>query len=216
MSWFETKKGLDLILLEKKILNNIFDQIFGFNILQVGDIPSLVDESRFKYKLDKSNLSFNPSSLPFDNDSIDCVVYPHQDTDNILMLQEAYRVLIPQGYAIFINFNPWSLMGIKTFFSLKNEFPWNQTTESFTSFQNKVLENGFEIINGKFFGYHPSFKSASYSSNWDKIGDRWFPIFANIYLLVVRKKIITLTPIKPSWKSREQKNQVKVSKKYDF
>jgi hypothetical protein len=71
-------------------------------------------------------------------------------------------------------------------------------------------------VNGKFFGYHPRFKSASNKSRWDKIGDRWFPLFANIYLIVVRKKIFTMTPIKPSWNGKIQRNQVKVKETYEL
>ena len=216
MTWFETKRGKDLLQLEQNILDQLFDHLFGYNIIQIGTHRSLISNSRFKYKYSNQQISYKPDGLPFENDSIDCIVLPHQDIDDGQIISEVYRTLIPHGHAIFINFNPWSPIGIKTFFSLSSEEPWNQNLESFTSFQNKILNYDFEIVNGKFFGYHPNFKSASNLSNWDKIGDRWFPLFANIYLIVARKKIITLTPIKPSWKGHVQKNQVKVKSKYEI
>ena len=216
MTWFETKRGSDLLSLEHKILDQLFDHLFGYNIVQIGNHRSLIENSRFKNKYTRKQIQFDAEQLPFESDAIDCFVLPHQNTEDERMLSEVYRSLMPHGHAIFINFNPWSLIGLRTFFSMSSEEPWNHNLESFTSFQNKLLKQDFEIVNGKFFGYHPRFKSASNKSRWDKIGDRWFPLFANIYLIVVRKKIFTMTPIKPSWNGKIQRNQVKVKETYEL
>jgi SAM-dependent methyltransferase len=216
MDWFETKNGKELLSLEQSILDQLFDHIFGYNIIQYGDFESLIKNSRFKNKFTLNEINFKINSMPFEGDSIDCIVLPHQDLEDEMIISEIYRALIPHGHAIFINFNPWSYIGLKTFFSFSNEYPWNQNLESFTSFQNKILKNEFEIVNGKFFAYNPFLKFSSINSSWDKIGDRWFPFFANIYLIVARKKITPMTPIKPGWKNKYHKNQIKIKSKYEI
>ena len=41
----------------------------------------------------------------------------------------------------------------------------------------------------------------TFSSRLEKIGNRWLPMFGNLYSIVVQKKVISLTPIKPKWKN---------------
>ena len=36
MTWFETKRGKDLLQLEQNILDQLFDHLFGYNIIQIG------------------------------------------------------------------------------------------------------------------------------------------------------------------------------------
>ncbi|MDA9914162.1 class I SAM-dependent methyltransferase, partial [Methylophilaceae bacterium] len=108
MAWFETKRGSDLLLLEQKILDQLFDHLFGYNIVQIGNHRTLIENSRFKNKYTCKQIQFNAEQMPFESDSIDCIVLPHQNTEDERILSEVYRSLIPHGHAIFINFNPWS------------------------------------------------------------------------------------------------------------
>ena len=140
MTWFETKRGSDLLLLEQKILDQLFDHLFGYNIVQIGNHRSLIENSRFKNKYSCKQIQFDAEQLPFESNAIDCIVLPHQNTEDERMLSEVYRSLMPHGHAIFINFNPWSPIGLRTFFSMSSEEPWNHNLESFTSFQNKLLK----------------------------------------------------------------------------
>jgi SAM-dependent methyltransferase len=211
MNWFDTKSGKNLIQYEQNIVDGLFDNIFGYHIVQTGLKKNFISNLRFRSKTNQNeDILFDECFLPFDNDSIDCFLAVHQNFENSNIFKEFYRALIPHGYCVFISFNPYSLAGLKSFFSINEKYPWNDNFESFSSFQGRLIENNFEIVNGKFFHYHPFFKTTHVSANWNKIGDRWFPLLANLYVIVARKKISTLTPIKPNWSKSKHRNTVKI------
>ena len=71
MTWFETKRGSDLLLLEQKILDQLFDHLFGYNIVQIGNHRSLIENSRFKNKYTCKQIQFDAEQLPFESNAID-------------------------------------------------------------------------------------------------------------------------------------------------
>jgi hypothetical protein len=62
---------------------------------------------------------------------------------------------------------------------------------------------GFSICEAKISNYQLIFSDDNYSfiSNLESIGNRWLPLFGNLYFIVAQKKVISLTPIKPKWKN---------------
>ena len=65
MDWFETKNGKELLSLEQSILDQLFDHIFGYNIIQYGDFESLIKNSRFKNKFSLNENLNNYNFLTF-------------------------------------------------------------------------------------------------------------------------------------------------------
>ncbi len=43
-----------------------------------------------------------------------------------------------------------------------------------------------------------------YNNNLESIGNRWLPLFGNVFFIVAQKKVVSLTPIKPKWKNTKK------------
>jgi ubiquinone/menaquinone biosynthesis C-methylase UbiE len=132
--------------------------------------------------------------LPFANNSIDLIVCPHTleiSNKYDYFLQECYRVLIPNGKIIISNFNPKSMFGL---FAHLNPLLKQLNYTDLNKLQQQLIKLNFNICGGRFFAYRLPINNPTYLSNLaflDKIGDRWFPTFANCYAIVAKKELIT-------------------------
>ena len=72
-----------------------------------------------------------------------------------------------------------------------------------SSIQYELKTVGFSICEAKISNYQFLFSDDNYTfnNNLENIGNRWLPLFGNLYFIVAQKKVISLTPIKPKWKS---------------
>lgn len=138
----------------------------------------------------KTRLNF----LPFAENSIDLIICPHilEFTPNYHhVLQECYRVLIPNGRIIFTCFNSNSLLALmlhrKLFFKQAKFISLNILKE-----QLKTLN--FEIDGGKFLSYTPPCRDSKLLSKLtivDKIGARWLPAMANVFAITATKQLLS-------------------------
>lgn len=214
MTWFDSILGKSLLENEKSIIYPFLEDKFGYYALQinfpekdflhVSRIPNhLFNDGKLK------NIDFSVNALPFNSDSLDIVICPHQIeqiNDHKVFFEELYRIIIPNGYCILWAFNPFSFAGLRNLVGFENNFPWNGNFISLSYCQNILKEKGFVIEEAKIFNYQPIFfdKKNIYISLFESIGDRWFPLLGNIYCIVARKDVPGLTPIKPNWKNQRK------------
>lgn len=193
-----TPLGRNILATEEVFYHNSVQNIFGYYSLQIG-LPQInflsenkISSKYILYNDIKCDLRF----LPFDTNSIDLIICPHtlELTDDYhLFLQECYRVLMPKGKIIISNFNTKSLFSL---FGKNNELLKRMNHISVNKLQQQLSTLNFNICGGKFFNYLPPFNNDSYLSHFEffnKIGDRWFPTFANCYALVASKELVTPT-----------------------
>jgi hypothetical protein len=65
---------------------------------------------------------------------------------------------------------------------------------------------GFDIKEQHTFFYalpFPNDRLGRYSRLLEKMGERWLGNFGAVYLIVAKKRVATLTPIKPKWLSKK-------------
>ena len=48
------------------------------------------------------------------------------------------------------------------------------------------------------------------SNHWHNIASRYFPSLGSVYVIVAKKRVLPLTPIKPKWQLRPRFEPVKV------
>lgn len=151
-----------------------------------------------------------PEFMPFGARSVNMLILPHvlEFSENPhQILRESARVLVPEGHLVLICFNPTSLWGIRRSFgdwlSQNPPAPWRGRFFRLTRVKDWLSLLGFEVVSGSSVYFQPPIKSPGLRARFsflDKAGARWWPMCAAVFILVVRKREIGLTPLAPRWK----------------
>jgi len=207
--WFQTALGRRLLKEEADALQQILPHLFGYHLLQIGTIGHgyLLESSRISHRC-VLNPSYSatvcalPDALPFAQDSIDVVVLPHilEFEENPLdILREVERVLIPEGNVVILGFNPLSLWGGWRYLSRGKTAPWCGRFLPISRIKNCLASLGFDFKKQQSFFFSLPFNETGVL---EKIGARWMGYFGAVYLLHAKKRVTTITPIKPRWLSQ--------------
>jgi SAM-dependent methyltransferase len=126
VSWFETPIGGRVLREESLLARHALDDVFGFELLQVGawgPARHLLSAARTQHTTLLAprpgagvTLCAPMTSLPFASDSIDAVLLPHTlelVQDPYAVLREAERVLCAEGCLLICGFNNFS--GVRRF-----------------------------------------------------------------------------------------------------
>jgi SAM-dependent methyltransferase len=129
ISWFEGPLGARVLREETGLARLALDDVFGFELLQVGTwgpTRHLLEGARTQHttllaqELGPGVTLCAPlTSLPFPSDSIDAIFLPHTlelVEDPYAVLREAERVLCAEGCLLICGFNPWSGWGARRLF----------------------------------------------------------------------------------------------------
>ena len=230
-SWSELPNG-ELILAEiNQLLAPWWPKFFGYHLLKIGALSSFVDSQTCPIKHHVALLEHQKivesnhapvfgeiDDLPFLEHSVDVCVLSHAlefSLDPHHVIREANRALIPNGYLVISGYNPFSLAGLNSFIPFRRQHsPWNERFFSAMRVKDWLHLMGYEIlmderclhstlantINQNFIARHCR-----------KFAQRFFPSFGSVYVIVAKKRVLPLTPIKPKWKLRTQLNPVNVS-----
>lgn len=145
-------------------------------------------------------------ALPFDSQSLDLVVLPHAlelARDPHLALREVERVLMPEGRAVILGFNPNSLWGIRQRLGRLRRrigfrpghplfLPSDGEAIGYRRLRDWLRLLSFEVEAARFGGYSPPFHSQRWIDRFDwieRIGERWWPVFGAVYVLVAVKRV---------------------------
>ncbi len=145
-------------------------------------------------------------ALPFDSRSLDLVLLPHAlelARDPHLALSEVERVLVPEGRVIIVGFNPTSLWGLRQSAGrLLSRLGWQRKDGLFLPTAGEFIAYGrlrdwlrllsFEVEAGQFGCYRPALRSEKWMSRFawmESLGQRWWPVFGSVYLVVAVKRV---------------------------
>jgi SAM-dependent methyltransferase len=145
-------------------------------------------------------------ALPFDSNSLDLVVLPHAlelARDPHLALREVERVLMPEGRAVIVGFNPASLWGMRQWFGRWRQrlAPRSQRSLFLPSagefMRYRRLRDwlrllSFEVEAGRFGCYRPPVASMKWLARFEwaeRVGERWWPVFGAVYFVVAVKRV---------------------------
>jgi len=225
--WYSRELGQALLETEKRELEQLLPDLFGYHLLQVGSPTGevLSDSSRISHRiLLESEQIFNfdntasspslwgcPDALPICSDSVDVVILPHTlefEEDPHQVLRETDRVLVPEGHVVILGFNPWSLWGLwRIFFSRWGGTPWTGQFRSMLRIKDWLALLGYDVVQTRNYFFRPPLQHVALMKRLtvlETLGGRWWRIFGAAYLVVAKKRVFTYTPIKPIWKIRRK------------
>lgn len=201
----------------KEELSPFVSQKFGYySLLYTPLAKSLVEEDLviknqfvINRKKEKVDLVCSFEELPIASDTIDLAVLPNilQSAENPhQILREVERVLIPEGTLIVVGRNPFSWKGI-----LARYQQWRSDRQSAVRdiSRGRICDwfrlLGFETeqLISVSRNNHRLQKSQFYL--WvKKLSSIHCDIFGSYYIIIARKKVSTLTPIRQSWRRNKQ------------
>lgn len=212
--------GNSLLKDEQKLLSHLLQRHYGKHALLIGvpkqhellqamDIPC---HSLLSPILSRENNAVTIESdfreLPIMTGSIDLVMLPHtlEFIDNPRnLLNEACRIVKPEGLIAICGFNPYSAWGIKN-------HPWKGNLIQANKIKGWLRLSDFALEHLKYALFRPPINNAKYYQKlqfMEYIGNKCFPMLGGIYILIARAKVIPLTPIRMKWK--QQLNGIRIS-----
>jgi len=223
--WYASHLGRALLAAEREALDRVLPDLFGYYLVQVGAPCDeyLLDASLIRRQLvigdvvsgtagaDERVLLMRawPCLLPLRNDSVDVVLLPHTldfERSPHDVLREAERVLVPEGHLVILGFNPWSLWGARRLFTWRRRrAPWSGSFRGSSRIRDWLALLGFDVVLARSCFFRPPVRHAGLMRRlqWlESLGARRWPYLGGTYIIVARKRVATLTPIKPRWRPR--------------
>lgn len=233
--WYENRPGIWLQDEEQQVLDTVLPDLFGYHLLQVGlshrgnctqasRIPHRVvmdvdlAQDTFSAHTENSPASVSTpvkglaEALPFGADTLDVVLLPHtlEFTSNPhIVLREADRVLIPEGHVVILGFNPWGLWIFwRMVLAWRGRPPWCGRFLRPARLRDWLQLLGFDIVDSHSYFFRPPLRQYSIMNKLrflERLGKRLWPFFGGAYVLVARKRVATLTPVRPRWRPRRSR-----------
>lgn len=145
-------------------------------------------------------------ALPFAAATLDLVILPHAlelARDPHLALREVERVLVPEGRAIIVGFNPASMWGVRQRLGrLRRLIAPRSSSELFLPHAGEFVGYrrlrdwlrllSFEVEAGRFGCYVPPVRSRRWLQRFawmERAGEHWWPVFGALYYIVAVKRV---------------------------
>lgn len=223
--WFDGPLGARVLREEIALAQVALDDVFGFELLQVGTwgpAQHLLGGARTQHTTLLAptlspgvTLCAPLASLPFPSDSIDAVLLPHTlelVEDPYAVLREAERVLCAEGCLMICGFNPFSGWGVRRLFARyfrQRAFP----PETRRMLSERRLRDWMALLDFEVASVHGYLGAIPLTRRPRKQADGSVrqaeyrsrsALTAGAYLLKARKRVQTLTLVRPKRWSRQR------------
>ncbi|MGK0298071.1 MAG: SAM-dependent methyltransferase [Gammaproteobacteria bacterium] len=222
LHWFSGPLGQHLLNNEQAIFEKFLPDLFGYHLMQIGLLhgDKLIHSTRISHSFiiqqenegevqEGTAMQCSAEFLPIASESVDVVVLPHvleYSSNPHKILREIERILIGDGHLIIVGFNPWSFFGIwRVLLAWRDEPPWCGHFFSYHRIRDWFTLLDFELVKLERSIYRPPFRNMKIMKKLEfleKLGKFCWTIFGGIYVVVVRKRVVPLTPIKDIWLKR--------------
>jgi SAM-dependent methyltransferase len=212
-AWWQGSLGRSLLAAESELLGEALEDVFGWELLQIGawgGARELLACSRTRNQTivaapglsSGADILGRPSQLPVGSDSIDAVLLPHTlefAADPYAIVREVDRVLVGEGSLLVLGFRPWSLWGMRALASRTGFPPSLRRILPERRVRDWLVLLGYEIVAERRYLYCSPWGSGLKGEGTTRMLRRGLthPLPGSAYLLKARKRIYTLTPIRP-------------------
>ena len=223
--------GQTVLQAESELMAEALDDVFGWELLQIGlwgPRTSLLSGCRTRRHavvasgrtaqsdgsaeapVADADIVARLSQLPIANGAVDAVVLPHTlefETDPYALVREADRVLAGEGQFIVLGFRPLSLWGFRSRAISRGYPPGLKRMLGAGRIADWLELLGYDVTLTRHYLFAPpwggSVPRAGEPSPLLRRG--WLkPWPAGAYLIKARKRVYTLTPIRPKLRERPQ------------
>ena len=220
-AWLRGPLGARVYALERKLVSEALAQVFGWQLLQIGlwgDDDGLISDARTQRKTvlawhgDQGDASRHlirsrTDSLAIGSDAADAVLLPHTleyEPDPHEILREVGRVLAGEGHLIVLGFRPFSSWGMRHLFARDGFPPGMDRLIGERRLRDWLKLLGFEVVDARRYLFTLPWGAAAPTAQsfMERSGELLWPMFAGGYLIKARKRVYTLTPIRPRWRLR--------------
>jgi len=151
-------------------------------------------DSMQEIQLDRHVLS-DVNQLPFGRRAADLIIMPHTldlKYSPIHVLREVSQIIDDDGILALTGFNPMSFMGVSKLITKKikrrKDVPPSYTPGRVKEWLQLI---GFEVTASCYIDYLPPINHAGVRKALgfvDKAGERWWPVFAGVYIIIAKKQ----------------------------
>ena len=214
-AWFDSALGAALLELEQRVLAEALADVFGFELLQIGRWGADVDLRagvRTQHHCFLAPDAAGPgairtdlSALPIASASVEAVLLPHtleHAPHPHELLREVERVLMGEGHVLVCGFNPLGPWGMRHLASRRRFPPAALRLVTEGRLRDWLGLLGFEVVDVRRYLFSPPWNQrlSARSRAWlESRGPRFASPLAGAYLVKARKRVRTLTPIRPAW-----------------
>jgi SAM-dependent methyltransferase len=203
-AWMRLPTSSRLLAAERTRLSAMLDDLFGYYLFQVGGWGRHIfqpEASRIRncHLMDLpgggASVVADPGAWPVTADSVDVVVLPHTlelTANPHAVLREAERALVGEGYLLVLGFNPWSPWRLRV--------PWSGRLVSEGKLRDWLALLDFEVVRSETHAWSIAFGSERLDAWHERLRAGGWPLPSGAYLLLAKKRVVGMTPIRPSWK----------------
>jgi len=228
--WFDSPLGQQVWNTELAVMEQLLPGYFGYHLLQLSvHDRQLYDCSPIGHKFamsvqnesavegDRRSFIGDGQNLPFADDSIDVILLHHLHdfhSSPQRLLSEVARVSLPMGQLVIVGFNPISLWGLwKPVGKFRDKMPWQGDFIRPGRLMDWLNLLNFKIDRAQYSIYGPPLargpnaalpdfsQGLSRKTNWP---------FGAIYVIVARKQVSAMIPMKPTWRQKRAFGQLSV------
>ena len=214
-AWFDSSLGAALLELEQQVLADALVDVFGFELLQLGRWGAgaeLCAAARTQHHCVLAPDAAGPgairadySALPIASASVEAVLLPHTleyAAHPHGLLREVERVLTGEGHVLACGFNPFGPWGVRHVASRGHFPPPTERLISEGRLRDWLVLLGFEVVDARRYLFVPPWQQrfSARSRAWlESQGPRFAAPLAGAYLVKARKRVRSVTPIRPAW-----------------
>jgi len=213
-AWQGGPLGRGLIAAEAQLLGEALDDVFGFELLQVGRWGpgrELLAGSRIRRQTlvtsdpeaatGQADLIAAAAHLPVASGAVDAVLLPHSlefEPDPYAVLREADRVLAGEGQLLVLGFRPVSPWGLRAAAAPAGFPPGLRRMLSEWRLRDWLVLLGYEIVSARRYLYRLPTEPRD-GAEAPQLARRslFNPLPASAYLLKARKRLYSATPVRP-------------------
>jgi SAM-dependent methyltransferase len=205
--WLESPLGQLLLQEEHRLLEDELTRYFGGYLVHYGPAAAAPPEAeqirctvRLGAPLPGVDIACDEESWPLGEHAADIVVIQHGLDFSLSphgLLREAARSVRPGGHLLIVGINPWSIWGARRWFARDGLRKARCISPKRLCDWLGLL--GFALEKRRFGCYRPPLKSLAWQARlarMERWGDAWQMPGAGFYVLVARKLVVGLRPVR--------------------